>query len=67
RILMINPQYASAYYNIACSFALQNQPEEAFPYLSQAIQLDRNLRTMARTDPDFVNLRRDRRFQKLVE
>ncbi|MGA1132208.1 MAG: TPR end-of-group domain-containing protein [Prochlorotrichaceae cyanobacterium] len=64
--LKYKPDYASAWYNKSCCYALQNQLELALAHLQQAIKLDPQYRDMARSDSDFDGIRRDDRFQALI-
>ncbi|MGA1132205.1 MAG: tetratricopeptide repeat protein [Prochlorotrichaceae cyanobacterium] len=60
------PDYPEALYNKSCCYALQNQLEPALTHLQQAIKLDPQYRDMARSDSDFDGIRRDDRFQALI-
>jgi tetratricopeptide (TPR) repeat protein len=53
-------------YGLAALASLTNHPEEALRYLSEAIQLNSNLRFQARNDSDFQNLFEDPRFTELL-
>jgi tetratricopeptide (TPR) repeat protein len=67
KVLEIDPNYANAYANKACSFALQNQVELALENLQRAIELEpETYREMAKTDTDFDGIRGDVRFQELL-
>jgi tetratricopeptide (TPR) repeat protein len=67
KVLEIDPNYANAYYNKACYFALQNQVELALENLQRAIELEpERCREMAKTDTDFDGIRGDVRFQELL-
>jgi len=66
RALEVKPDYSSARYNMACVYSLMNKPDEALKWLREAIELDEKFRDMAKTDPDFDNIRDDPRFRALV-
>lgn len=52
-------------YNFACAFARNNQPDSAFKYLNYEIQHDSGYAHLCLTDPDFISLRRDKRWDSL--
>ena len=62
----MNPEYATAYYNIACAYSLNRQKETALIFLKQAVEKDQKLKNLAVSDPDFENLRQEKKFQELV-
>ena len=67
KVLEIDPNYANAYCNKACYFALQNQVELALENLQRAIELaPERYRESAKTDADFDGIRGDVRFQELL-
>jgi len=51
------PDHDHALYMLAAVLALQEQPEEAIPFLLRAIELNPENRAMARHDPDVKSLR----------
>lgn len=66
--LAVNPELHEVIYNKACCYSLQGQIEPALENLEQAIQLNPDkYREMANTDTDFDPIRKDPRFQALVE
>lgn len=65
-ILDKQPDYAAAYYNLACAYALSNAPDQALRHLQRALELDTSLKKTARSDQDLQNLRQDRRFEELL-
>ncbi|MCY7282907.1 MAG: tetratricopeptide repeat protein, partial [Cyanobacteria bacterium CAN_BIN43] len=67
RSIAIKPDDASAFYNKACCYGLQNQVELAVDFLQQAIELDPQCKDMAKTDTDFELIRGSDRFQALIE
>jgi tetratricopeptide (TPR) repeat protein len=68
KALEIKPDKHEAWYNKACSYALQGNIEQALENLQQAINLSPDkYREMAKTDSDFDNIRKDERFQALIQ
>ena len=63
----VNPDDASARYNIACAQARLGMKEEALNSLARALSLDEQLAATARSDSDLSSLRSDRRFQGLID
>ncbi len=68
KALEIDKNHAGATYDMACSYGLLSDSNQACSWLAQAIHLkpDR-YREMAKTDPDFDTIRHDPRFQALLE
>ncbi len=66
RAIELEPAHPKPYYNIACVYSLQEQPEKTVEYLSKAIELGGSLRLEARNDPDFDPVRDSPQFRKLV-
>ncbi|MEH2271973.1 MAG: hypothetical protein V7K68_26705 [Nostoc sp.] len=57
-----------AWYNKACSYALQGNIEQLVENLQQAIKLSADkYREMAKTDLDFDDIWEDERFQALIK
>jgi tetratricopeptide (TPR) repeat protein len=55
-----------AHYNLACSYALTNRPDQALKTLRQAVELGyRDFRYM-REDRDLESIRHDPRFRQLL-
>ena len=63
----LKPDFASAWYNMACVYSLQNKKKEALENLKRAIEFDPKYKEMAKKDKDFKNLWEDEDFKKLVE
>ncbi len=61
-----NPQDALAHYNMACYRAVQHRQIEALELLKNAVHLDPKLKAIARSEPDFEQLRDTPTFRKLV-
>lgn len=67
RAIMIKPDKDLAYYNKACNYALQNNPELAAENLQKAMKLvPGKYEQLAKTDSDFNKVRSNRRFQDLI-
>jgi tetratricopeptide (TPR) repeat protein len=65
--LAIKSDKHEAYYNKACSYALQGNVELAIANLKKAIKLaPARYQKLAKTDPDFNKVRSDKRFQTLI-
>lgn len=54
-------------YNLACSYSLLGEIDDAFKTLKQAIMLGYDDFDYLRRDPDLENLRKDRRFEALFK
>ena len=61
-----NPRDALAHYNMACYRAVQRRSTEAIELLRNALHLDPKLKTIAKTEPDFADLRESPAFQALL-
>ncbi|HUJ10466.1 MAG TPA: tetratricopeptide repeat protein [Verrucomicrobiae bacterium] len=61
-----NPRNALAHYNMACYRAVQHREAEALELLRNAVHLDPKLKAIAKSEPDFSQLREMPAFQKLV-
>jgi hypothetical protein len=53
-------------YNLACSYARDNQKDAAFAWLNKAIDGGFNPHGMLRGDDDLDNLRTDPRYRELL-
>ena len=62
----MKPDDPNAYYNKACTYALQNNIELALENLQKAINLDIQYKDMAKTDTDFDNISHNQQFQELL-
>ncbi len=65
-ITALEPRNASAFYQTACTKALQKKQSESLKALERAILLDQQFATKAGKDADFSDLHGDPRFQALV-
>lgn len=54
------------WYNLGCSYALTNQPDEAFEALTKAVELGYGDYDWMKSDPDLSNLYKDPRFESLL-
>jgi tetratricopeptide (TPR) repeat protein len=66
RLVRLRPNDALAHYNLACSYALLNRPEQSLRTLRRAVELGyRDFRYM-REDHDLDSIRQDPRFRQLL-
>ena len=66
--LKFKPDFHQAWYNKACCYALQGNIEQALENLQKAINLSLDeCREWAKTDSDFDSIRKDERFQALIQ
>lgn len=66
KAIELDPEHPKPYYNLACVYCLQHKKAEALDLLGKAIARNAELRDDAKRDPDFVALRGDPRFRKLL-
>jgi tetratricopeptide (TPR) repeat protein len=67
RSLEVDPRFGDAFYNMACVYALQNQPELAFRYLRLAALNHYSERDATERDPDLTSLHSDPRWREILE
>jgi tetratricopeptide (TPR) repeat protein len=67
RLAHLCPSNPVVFYNLACSYSLLNQLDEAFGALEQAVKLGYKDTRWLTKDPDLENLRRDERFGRVRE
>ena len=60
------PNDELVWYNLGCSYALTNHPDEAFEALSKAVELGYGDYDWMKSDSDLVNLHKDPRFESLL-
>ena len=65
RLVSLRPEDPIAHYNLACSFSLLGNIEEAFKHLRQAVLLGYSDLSYILEDKDLANLRRDVRFDDI--
>ena len=66
RSLEADPRFGDAFYNMACVYALQQQPELAFRYLRLAALNRYSEREAAEKDPDLTSLHGDPRWVEIL-
>jgi tetratricopeptide (TPR) repeat protein len=65
RLARLCPDNPLVFYNLACSYSLLSQVDEAFAALRRAVKLGyRDVKWLAK-DPDLKNLRQDARFERI--
>ena len=66
QIINLRPADALAHYNLACSYALLEQPELAIGTLRKALELGYRDFRFIHQDHDLDSIRKDARFRKLI-
>lgn len=66
RLVRLRPGDPTAFYNLACSYALLDQVEDAFASLERAFRLGYCDVPHIMQDPDLETLRRDPRFREFI-
>jgi tetratricopeptide (TPR) repeat protein len=67
RAFTANPRDALAHFNMACYRAVQHRTTEALELLRNALHLDPKLRTLAKAEHDFDQLRETPEFRQIIE
>ena len=67
RAVAIDPEDAGVSYNVACLFALENEPEEAIRYLEEAVRGGFWHREWAEQDPDLDSLRDHPKYKAILQ
>ena len=67
KAIRLKPGYVDPYYNLACLFALTDQPEQALRYLKRAVSIDPQAREWAKKDTDLGKLRNQPGFGTIVD
>lgn len=67
KAVRLNPRFVNPCYNLACAYALNNQPEKGMTYLEKAISINKEVKAWAKNDPDLKNLRGQSGFIALIE
>ena len=57
KAIRLKPGYIDPYYNLACFYALTNQPEEGLRYLKRAVSINPKVKGWALKDTDLEKLR----------
>ena len=64
--LQLEPEYAPAIYMLAAYYAVKKEADEAFSNLEHAVKLFPGCKKWMSEDEEFIPLREDERFQKLI-
>lgn len=67
KLVRLQPENATAHYNLACSLALSKRPSDAIVTLAQAIALGYDDAEWMSSDPDLGPLHKRSDFQTLLE
>ena len=66
KAIRLKPGYVDPYYNLACLFALTDQPEQALRYLKRAVSIHPQVKEWAKNDTDLGNLHNLAGFKGIV-
>ncbi len=66
QMVEMEPQSPNAWYNLACSLSLTDQVDAAFTALEKAVSLGYNDAEWMQEDEDFLPIRTDPRFVRLL-
>ncbi len=66
KAISLKPDFADAYYNLACSYAKLNQLENGLQFLEHAILIKPELAAVAGRDGDLQNLRSSPKFKQVI-
>lgn len=67
KALQLDNRDTWSYYGIASIYGRQGNVEKVLEYLKPAIELDKDVKEVARNEHDFAPVRQDPRFQDLIE
>jgi tetratricopeptide (TPR) repeat protein len=67
KAIRLKPGYVDPCYNLACLFALTDQPEKGIHYLKRAVSLDPQVKGWATKDADMEKLRSEPGFAEMVD
>jgi predicted Zn-dependent protease len=67
KLVKLQPQNATAHYNLACSLALSKRKSDALRELRQAVHLGYSDFDWMQQDPDLEGLKHEPAFQSLLE
>lgn len=65
RLAKLCPDNPLVFYNLACSYSLMKQLDQAFAALTEAVKRGYDDARWLNKDPDLDNLRQDNRFEKI--
>lgn len=65
RLAKLCPDNPLVFYNLACSYSLMKQLDQAFVALTEAVKRGYDDARWLNKDPDLDNLRHDNRFEKI--
>jgi predicted Zn-dependent protease len=66
KLVRLQPDNATAHYNLACSLALSRRRADALRALQRAVSLGYSDQDWMTQDPDLASLKDDPRFQQLL-
>ncbi len=66
RLVKLRPQDPVVFYNLACDYSLLNEIDKALDTLKKALDLGYDDLKYLERDKDLDNLRKDKRFDKLL-
>lgn len=66
KAISLKPDFADAYYNLACSYAKLQKVEDGLKFLEQAIMIKPELAAFAARDGDLQNLRSSAKFKQVI-
>ncbi len=67
KAILLDPAKGKTYFELACSYAMNNQPEQAILYLTQAYQRGYKNTEALFTDPDLEGLKNQKGYQDLLD
>jgi len=67
RLARLCPRDPVVFYNLACSYSLISELDEAFKALEKAVKLGYDDVQHLNTDPDLKNVRTDARYDEILE
>ncbi|MBA3848687.1 MAG: hypothetical protein C0502_01670 [Opitutus sp.] len=67
KLVRLQPQNATAHYNLACSLALSERPLDALAALRQSVALGYTDYDWMRQDPDLKPIAHDAAFQEILD
>jgi tetratricopeptide (TPR) repeat protein len=66
-LLIKDPNHTAALYNKACIMSLRNNIDESIMLLQKLLKINKNYKNSISRDPDLENIRKDSRFQDLLD